>query len=160
LITRRIARRNLEDDRGQAALIVLMLAVFFLLLLGLVSDGGLLLSQRRDLQGLADGAARAGAAAIDPSTVRTSHVPQIDPAVAQTQIDRYLAAAGFSGSAQVSPTPAQVRVELSGNLLARLRQAGRHRLRNPACNLDLRSHPERLGDRFDAPAPDMSETIQ
>jgi Flp pilus assembly protein TadG len=111
---RRIARRNLDDDRGQAALIVLMLAVFFLLLLGLVSDGGLLLSQRRDLQGLADGAARAGAAAIDPGTVRTSHVPQIDPAVAQTQISRYLAAAGFSGSAQVSPTPAQVRVELSG----------------------------------------------
>ena len=111
---RRIARRNFDDDRGQAALIVLMLAVFFLLLLGLVSDGGLLLSQRRDLQGLADGAARAGAAAIDPSTVRTGYVPQIDPAVAQTQISRYLAAAGFSGSAQVSPTPAQVRVELSG----------------------------------------------
>jgi Flp pilus assembly protein TadG len=107
-------RRSLDDDRGQAALIVLMLVVFFLLLLGLVADGGLLLSQRRDLQGLADGAARAGAAAIDPSTVRTSHAPQIDPAVAQTQIDRYLAAAGFSGSAQVSPTPAQVRVELSG----------------------------------------------
>jgi Flp pilus assembly protein TadG len=93
---------------------VLMLAVFFLLLLGLVSDGGLLLSQRRDLQGLADGAARAGAAAIDPSTIRTAQAPQIDPAVAQTQITRYLAAAGFSGSAQVSPTPAQVRVELSG----------------------------------------------
>ena len=111
---RRISRRSFDDDRGQAALIVLMLAVFFLLLLGLVSDGGLLLSQRRDLQGLADGAARAGAAAIDPSTVRTAHAPQIDPAVAQTQIARYLAAAGFSGSAQVIPTPAQVRVELSG----------------------------------------------
>jgi Flp pilus assembly protein TadG len=111
---RRISRRNLGDDRGQAALIVLMLAVFFLLLLGLVSDGGLLLSQRRDLQGLADGAARAGAAAIDPSTERSGHGAQIDPAVAQTQIDRYLAAAGFSGSAQVIPTPAQVRVELSG----------------------------------------------
>ena len=110
---RTITRRDPGDDRGQAALIVLMLAVFFLLLLGLVSDGGLLLSQRRDLQGLADGAARAGAAAIDPSTIRTGHL-QIDPAVAQTQIDRYLAAAGFSGSAQVSPTPAQVRVELSG----------------------------------------------
>lgn len=104
--------RNLGDG-GQAAVMVIIVALGFLVLLGLVSDGGMVLSQRRDLQGLADGAARVGAAAVDQGVLRNSGQAQIDPTQAQARVAAYLQAAGFMGSSQVTPGPADVSVQLT-----------------------------------------------
>lgn len=101
------------DDAGQAAVMVIIIALGFLVLLGLVSDGGMVLAQRRDLQGLADGAARAGAEEVDQAVLRNSGVTQIDPAAAQARVAAYLQAAGFTGTSQVTPGANDVSVQLT-----------------------------------------------
>lgn len=106
-------RRPGLDDAGQAGVMVIVIALGLLLLLGLVSDGGMVLAQRRDLQGLADGAARAGAEAVDPAVLRNSGVAQIDPVAAQARVVAYLQAAGFGGTSQVTPGPNNVSVQLT-----------------------------------------------
>jgi uncharacterized membrane protein len=102
------------DERGQAALMVLVFALFFVMLIGLVSDGGKILSQRRDLQGLADGAARAGALAGNQNASRSGQPTQIDPAVAQAEVSTYLSQAGYTGASNVAATPTEVTVDLTG----------------------------------------------
>ena len=51
----------------------------------LVIDGGLLFAERRDLQGMADGAARAGAMAIDEELLRDDGAVRLDPSAAQSR---------------------------------------------------------------------------
>lgn len=103
-----------SDERGQAGLIVLVMVLFLLALVGLVVDGGQTLAERRELQGLADGAARAGAAALNQQSLVTTATPQIDPAQAQAAVSRYLSAAGYGGdTARVDVTPAQISVSLT-----------------------------------------------
>jgi uncharacterized membrane protein len=106
-------RRPGVDERGQAALIVLVFALFFLMLIGLVSDGGRILSQRRDLQGLADGAARAGALAGNQNASRSGQPTKIDPAAAQAEVAAYLVHAGYTGTFNVAPATTQVTVDLT-----------------------------------------------
>jgi uncharacterized membrane protein len=108
-----VKRGGAVDQRGQAALIVLVFALFFLMLIGLVSDGGMILSQRRDLQGLADGAARAGAQASNQNISRSGQPMQIDPSAAQAEVSTYLAQDGYRGSFNVIPSATQVTVNLS-----------------------------------------------
>ena len=103
-----------HGDRGQATLIVLVFMLVVIALVGVVSDGGQALAQRRELQGLADGAARAGAAALNQDALVTTATPQIDPHQAQAAVAQFLSAAGYSGSApQVSVTAAQISVVLT-----------------------------------------------
>ena len=101
------------DEQGQAVLLVVVVAVFALILIGLVSDGGLVLSQRRDLQGLADGAARAGALSANQNRSRSGATADIDPVAARAAVSAYLAQAGFTGSADVLASTTQVTVDLS-----------------------------------------------
>lgn len=101
------------DERGQAALIVLVFLLFIVALIGLVSDGGQTLAQRRDLQGLADGAARAGGAALDQTALVSSGSALIDPTAARQAISQYLAAANYTGSDQIDATTTQVTVALT-----------------------------------------------
>lgn len=103
-----------RDDRGQATLIILVWVLIVLVLVGVVSDGGQALAQRRELQGLADGAARAGAAALNQDALVGAQVAQIDPQQAQAAVAQYLSSAGFAGSApQVSVTPGEISVALT-----------------------------------------------
>jgi hypothetical protein len=79
----------------------------------LVVDGGVLFAARRDLQGLADGAARAGAMAVDEELLRESERVRLDPRAAEAEARRYLSAAGFGGVATVRADILSVSVHVS-----------------------------------------------
>ena len=76
-------------------------------------DGGILFAARRDLQGLADGAARAGAMAVDVETLRKIEEVRLDPQEAETAARAYLASIGFGGTASVTADTVSVSVHLS-----------------------------------------------
>ncbi len=92
---------------------VMLLAL--IVLLALVADGGVLFAAHRDLQGTADGAARAGAGALDQATYRATNgqVARLDPTLAQTAAARYLTVAGFAGRASITADTARVTVVLA-----------------------------------------------
>ena len=87
-------------------------------LLALVADGGVVFAGRRDLQGVADGAARAGAGALDQATYRVSNgrIARLDPSLARSAATRYLAATGFPGHASITADTSQVSVSLAREL--------------------------------------------
>ena len=79
-----------------------LLTVAMLILIGLVVDGGYVLAARRRAIDEANGAARAGAEALAPSSYRTSGSLDLDPAAADAAAQSYLAAAGHSGIVTVN----------------------------------------------------------
>jgi Flp pilus assembly protein TadG len=75
------------------ALVWLTLALpLFLSIAGLAIDGGVLLASRRQLQSVADGAARAGATRLDEDRLRGSGGAdvQLDPTLARSETWTYL----------------------------------------------------------------------
>lgn len=102
--------------RRESGAVVPLTAVMLLGLLAvpaLVIDGGLLFAERRDLQGLADGAARAGAMAVDEELLRETGAVRLDPAAARTATGRYLKAAGFEGDVRIDADMLSVTVDLA-----------------------------------------------
>lgn len=96
-------RKALNDDSGQAAPLVLVCLLGLMAVAGLVIDGGVLFASRRSLQSLADGAARAGAMAVDEQVLRESQVGEVslNPEAARTAVDEYLELSGFTGSVEL-----------------------------------------------------------
>jgi uncharacterized membrane protein len=98
----------------------------FLSVAGLAIDGGVLLTSRRELQSVADGAARAGATRLDAALLRNSggsdveldHVLAID--AARTYISGALSANSLSWQSmpdsQVEAGARHVRVAIRGSL--------------------------------------------
>jgi Flp pilus assembly protein TadG len=83
-----MARRSLAQ-----ALVWFTLALpLFIAIAGLAIDGGVLLSSRRELQSLADGAARAGATRVDLDRLRASGGAevQLDATLARDTTRAYL----------------------------------------------------------------------
>jgi Flp pilus assembly protein TadG len=82
---------------GHALLWVALMLPFFLSVIGLAIDGGLAFNARRELQNVADGAARAGAMQIDLGTYRATSGTTIvlDPGRARAAADAYLAESGL-----------------------------------------------------------------
>jgi uncharacterized membrane protein len=101
-----------RGERGAVAPLVAVMLLGLLALAALVIDGGLLFAERRDLQGLADGAARAGAMAIDEDLLRETGTLRLDPAAAQTAAGRYLEAAGAGGTVRIDANMLSVTVDL------------------------------------------------
>lgn len=102
-------------SRGQA---LIWLAVSLPLLLssaGLAVDGGFLLAARRQLQSVADGAARAGATRLDVARLRASGGTDIELNQAQAMdaarayVDEAL---GVDGTARLMPIAPVARVEV------------------------------------------------
>jgi Flp pilus assembly protein TadG len=104
----------LRDEGGQVAVLVVVMALGLMAMAGLVADGGSLFAARRNLQALADGAARAGAMAIDVGEFRSSGgtVVRLDPAAARRRAEAYLGTTGFGGSAQVEADQQTVTVRV------------------------------------------------
>ena len=73
-------------------ILVAILMVGMVAVVGLVTDGGMVFTQRRDLQNVADAAALAGAAQIDQDTYRASagEIVVLDQAAAYTAAVTYL----------------------------------------------------------------------
>jgi uncharacterized membrane protein len=89
-----------------------MMLLGLLALAALVIDGGLLFAERRDLQGLADGAARAGAMAVDEDVLRETGAVRLDPAAAQAAAERYLETTGVEGTVRIDADTLSVTVDL------------------------------------------------
>ena len=95
------ARRH--DDRGSVSLILVMLTVAMFAMAGLVIDGGIALDARGRATSLAQEAARAGADAIAPASLRGSRPDlQVDPAAATRAARQVLDAGGARGEVSVS----------------------------------------------------------
>ena len=101
-----------RGERGAVAPLVAMMLLGLLALAALVIDGGLLFAERRDLQGLADGAARAGAMAVDEDVLRETDAVRLDPAAAQAAAERYLETAGVEGTVRIDADTLSVTVDL------------------------------------------------
>lgn len=107
-------RHKFSDDSGQATPLVLIFLLGIIAVAGLVIDGGLLFNSRRTLQSIADGAARAGAMAVDERLLRESGGEQVrlDPEAARARVDTYLGVSGFKGIVEATVDPQEVRVKL------------------------------------------------
>jgi Flp pilus assembly protein TadG len=108
------ADRQASED-GQILILTVVVALALLAILGLVADGGLMLARHRELQGLADAAARAGAAKLDEASYRASNgrTATLNPTQAQAAAGRYLRTVKFSGQANIVAIPSQVTIGLS-----------------------------------------------
>jgi Flp pilus assembly protein TadG len=106
--------RQASQD-GQILVLTVVVALALLAILGLVADGGLVLARHRELQGVADAAARAGAAQLDEASYRASNgrTATLNPTQAQAAAGRYLRTVRFGGQASITATPGQVTIGLS-----------------------------------------------
>jgi uncharacterized membrane protein len=106
-----VGRRG--DESGAVAPLLAVMLLGLLAVAALVVDGGVLFAARRDLQGLADGAARAGAMAVDVERLRETEEVRLDRGDAEAAASAYLQAAGFGGTSSVSADILSVTVHLS-----------------------------------------------
>ncbi len=101
-----------RDERGAVAPLVAVVLIGLLGVTALVVDGGVLFAARRDLQGLADSAARAGAMAVDLTSLRSADHVILDTTEADQAARAYLRTAGFDGSVTVRADTLAVAVDL------------------------------------------------
>jgi uncharacterized membrane protein len=105
--------RRFRQQSGAVAPLTAVMLLGLLAVAALVVDGGVLFAARRDLQGLADGAARAGAMAVDEELLRETERVRLDPGAAEDAAQQYLAAGGFGGASSVSADILGVTVHVS-----------------------------------------------
>lgn len=104
-------RPRLDDDRGSIALWYAIVAIAALVMAGLVIDGGAALGARERAADLATQAARAGADALVPASLRGPPGQlHADPAAAQQAVSRLLDAAGATGTSSVAGGKVTVKV--------------------------------------------------
>lgn len=97
------ARTRSSGERGSIALYFAIVTIAALVMAGLVLDGGAALATRERAADLATQAARAGADALTPASVRGQPGGlQASPLAAQQAVTRLLDAAGATGRATVN----------------------------------------------------------
>jgi hypothetical protein len=84
--------------------------IIVLAVAGLVYDGGGLIATKRQTINVAEQAARAGAQAIDTSTLMATGVVQLDPTAASARAEAFLATNGWTGTASATTTSVTVTV--------------------------------------------------
>jgi uncharacterized membrane protein len=104
---------RVREESGAVAPLTVVMLLGLLAVAALVVDGGVLFAARGDLQGLADGAARAGAMAVDIDTLRETERVRLNPEEAEEAAGLYLEAAGFSGASVIRADILRVTVHLS-----------------------------------------------
>lgn len=102
------------DDAGQAIVWVAVMLPLFLAVVGLAIDGGVVFNARRELQNVADSAARAGAMQIDQRIYRESAGQRVvlDGGAAQDAASAYVASQGRDLSAEIGVEPQRVVVRV------------------------------------------------
>ena len=99
-------------EDGQALVMVAVMMVGLVSVVGLVSDGGLVFAQRRDLQNAADAAAAAAAMQIDEEAYRATGDVVLDERWARETAARYLVS--YHGlSYEIATSPESVEVSVS-----------------------------------------------
>lgn len=94
----RAARR---DERGQVTVFVVLVIVALFAMAGLVIDGGSALAEKRSAMNTAEQAARVGADALDPASLRSGD-PTVLPARAAAATQAYLSQAGVRGTVNIN----------------------------------------------------------
>ena len=109
------AAHRQASEEGQILVLTVVVALALLAILGLVADGGLVLARHRELQGVADAAARAGAAQLDETSYRASNgrIATLNPTQARAAAGRYLRTVPFTGQLRITASPTQVTIGLS-----------------------------------------------
>jgi Flp pilus assembly protein TadG len=106
-----------RSEVGQALVWVAVMLPLFLSVIGLSIDAGTLFDVRRELQNVADSAARAGAMQIDQTAYRASSGTTVvlDPATARQAAAQYVSrrGAGFAATIEVEPRSVVVQVSQS-----------------------------------------------
>jgi Flp pilus assembly protein TadG len=98
-----------RDESGQVMVFVAVLLMGLVAVVGLVTDGGIVFSQRRDLQNAADSAALAGAMQIDEQAYRAGGNVVLDERAAREAAVQYLEDGGdLEYSVQVSTAGVEV----------------------------------------------------
>ncbi|MCW5853752.1 MAG: pilus assembly protein [Anaerolineae bacterium] len=113
-ITSRV-RAFLGDESGQAIVWVAVMLPLFLSIIGLAIDGGIVFSERRELQNIADGAARAGAMQIDERVYRASSGERVvlDVEAAPQVAAAYVSSQPRRLTAEVAAEPSAVTVQVT-----------------------------------------------
>ena len=97
------ARARVGEDRGSISLYFAIITIATLVMAGLVLDGGAALAAREKAADLATQAARSGADALTPASLRGAPGGlQADPGAARQAVTSLLDAAGARGSVTVS----------------------------------------------------------
>lgn len=110
-----------EEGQVTAFVVGILLALF--VLAGLVIDGGYTLAARRRAINEADGAARAGAQALDVAEFRSSGLYRLDPFAATAAARSYLDVTGHAGLVSVNGDQVSVEVNFD-QPMALLRMIG------------------------------------
>ena len=97
-------------DAGNASIILVLITPAIFGVAGLVIDGGRALNARQLAANQAEQAARAAVDAVDVDAIRSGAGIVIDPLAARGAAERYLAAAGGTGSVSVGPGSVTVTV--------------------------------------------------
>jgi len=105
-------RRFACRDDGALTAFVLLLVVGLFALLGLVVDGGAVITAHQAAEVESEQAARAGAGALDVDALRAG-VVQLDPQAAVRAAQMFTVASGHPGTASVSGAEVTVRVRYS-----------------------------------------------
>lgn len=109
-----MATLRARDERGAAAVFVMLMTVALLVGAGLVIDGGYALAERRKLTHAAEQAARVGADSLDHASLRDGGVPSVDAEKARAAAAKYLAGIGVAKST-IDIDGAVVTVSISGH---------------------------------------------
>ena len=105
-------RRVARDEAGQVAAFVAVFALALVFLAGLVVDGGAALAAKRRAMNEAEGAARAGAQALDLDAYRRGGTYTLDPDAARDAALSYLARTGHAEGAEVAVAGERVSVSV------------------------------------------------
>jgi Flp pilus assembly protein TadG len=113
--TRRSDGYDWRGERGQALVLVVVMLPLFLSIIGLAIDGGMALNQRRLLQNVADGAARAGAMQLDEQAYRqtSGSAVVLDTGAARAAAVEYLSGRAVEVSATIEVDSRRVVVQAS-----------------------------------------------
>lgn len=135
-------RRRVRDSRllallcpaecGQVIAWVAVMLPLFLSIVGLAIDSGTVFDARRELQNVADSAARAGAMQIDQGTYRQSSGATVvlDVPAARQAAAEYVSSQGHGFAASIDVQPTRVVVQVSRNVPTTfLRLMGIHTVR-------------------------------
>lgn len=105
-------RSRRGDDCGQVTAFVVVFTMALVFVAGLVVDGGVLLTTKRQAMNIAEQAARAGAQGLSIDQLRSTGVQALDPQSAADTAHRYLAAAGYRGDVAVAGNRVTVSVAI------------------------------------------------
>ena len=111
-VLRRVRCVRGQVDRGSLSLIMVVLMVGLMAMAGLVLDGGRAIAARQSAASIAQEAARAGADALSPDSLRTAVDSRLatDPAAARSAVQHTVSAAGATYTMSITGDWVQVTV--------------------------------------------------